>query len=66
MLSHALREAVEAGFRAMQFNFVVSTNTRAIATWERSGFAVAGRLPNAFSHPTKGLVDALVMFKSLV
>jgi hypothetical protein len=50
----------------MQFNFVVSSNTRAVAAWEAMGFAVVGRLPAAFLHPTLGFVDALVMFRSLV
>jgi len=65
MLEHSLRRAKERGFRAMQFNFVVSTNQRAIKTWEAYGFTVVGRLPSAFNHPTRGLVDALVMYKQL-
>ncbi|MEL7105898.1 MAG: N-acetyltransferase [Pseudomonadota bacterium] len=65
MLDHSQKVAKEAGFRAMQFNFVVATNTRAIATWERAGFQTVGRLPGAFRHPDKGYVDALVMFKHL-
>lgn len=66
MLAFSLDEAKRQGFRAMQYNFVVATNTRAIDTWERTGFQVVGRLPGAFHHPTEGYVDALVMFKSLV
>ena len=50
----------------MQFNFVVETNTRAIAIWQRAGFEVVGRLPGAFHHPTEGYVDALVMYRSLL
>ena len=65
MLAHSLDEARRQGFRAMQFNFVVATNTRAIATWERAGFAVVGRLPGAFRHPIEGFTDALVMYKDL-
>jgi len=49
----------------MQFNFVVSTNERAVRTWQRCGFEVVGRLPRAFNHPSQGLVDALVMYKHL-
>ena len=49
----------------MQFNFVVSTNTRAVALWQRLGFAVVGRLPGAFRHPIHGFVDALVMHRTL-
>ncbi|MDU8910764.1 GNAT family N-acetyltransferase [Aestuariicoccus sp. MJ-SS9] len=65
MLAHALDSARDAGFRAMQFNFVVATNTRAIATWEKAGFDVVGRLPGAFKHPREGFVDALVMYRAL-
>lgn len=52
-------------YRAMQFNFVVSTNERAVRLWESLGFNVVGRLPFAFHHPTRGYVDALVMFQAL-
>ena len=65
MLEHSLARARAHGFRAMQFNFVVGTNARAIETWKRYGFAVVGRLPMAFLHPTKGFVDALVMHRML-
>ena len=65
MLEHSLARAKERRFRAMQFNFVVSTNERAIATWQRYGFEVVGRLPGAFQHPSRGFVDALVMHKQL-
>ena len=65
MLAHSLEEAARQGFRAMQYNFVVATNTRAIAIWERAGFDTVGRLPGAFRHPTEGFVDALVMYKTL-
>lgn len=65
MCAHSLDEARRRGFRAMQFNFVVSTNTRAIALWESFGFVTVGRLPHAFAHPTAGDVDALVMYLDL-
>jgi ribosomal protein S18 acetylase RimI-like enzyme len=65
MLGHCLDEARAAGFRAMQFNFVVATNTRAIAIWHGAGFETVGRLPGAFLHPVQGYVDALVMYRSL-
>lgn len=66
MLAHSLDEARARGYRAMQYNFVVATNTRAIATWQRAGFEIVGRLPGAFRHPRDGFVDALVMHRSLV
>ncbi|MHA6347571.1 GNAT family N-acetyltransferase [Roseivivax sp. CAU 1761] len=65
MLDHALAGARAAGFRAMQFNFVVASNARAVATWQRAGFDVVGRLPGAFRHPRDGYVDALVMYRTL-
>src|SRR5256885_600688 len=65
MCAHSLDRAKERGFRGMQFNFVVSTNTRAVALWESFGFEVVGRLPGAFEHPREGFVDALVMFRAL-
>lgn len=65
MLDHALTEARAKGFAAMQFNFVVSTNTRAIAIWDQAGFQIVGRLPGAFCHPSRGKTDALVMWKDL-
>jgi len=65
MLNHSLERARARGFRAMQFNFVVSTNTRAVQTWEANGFGIVGRLPQAFNHPTLGYVDALVMYRQL-
>jgi ribosomal protein S18 acetylase RimI-like enzyme len=65
MLEHSLSRAKERGFRAMQFNFVVSTNERAIRTWEAYGFAKVGCLPLGFKHPALGFVDAFVMYKKL-
>jgi ribosomal protein S18 acetylase RimI-like enzyme len=66
MCEHSQAEALAMGFRAMQFNFVVSTNTRAVRLWERLGFSIVGRLPGAFHHQALGYVDAWVMFKQLV
>ena len=65
LCAHSLDEARRQGFRAMQFNFVVATNERAVALWKAFGFEVAGRLPGAFEHPRLGGVDALVMFRRL-
>lgn len=62
---HSLDEGRRQGYRAMQFNFVVSSNVRAVRLWESLGFSVVGRLPGAFVHPALGPVDALVMFREL-
>lgn len=66
MCLDSLERAKAAGFRAMQFNFVVSTNERAVRLWKSLGFAIVGTLPGAFHHPTRGYVDAFVMYRSLV
>ena len=63
MCEHSLARAKARGFRAMQFNFVVSSNERALHLWQSCGFAIVGRLPSAFNHPTLGYVDALVMYR---
>ena len=65
MCEHSLDHARRRGYRAMQFNFVVSTNERAVRLWQSLGFDTVGRLPLAFQHPTAGYVDALVMFRAL-
>jgi len=66
MSEHCLSEARRLGFRAMQFNFVVSTNESAIRLWQQLGFKIVGTLPGAFRHPEKGYVDVYVMFRSLL
>jgi L-amino acid N-acyltransferase YncA len=65
MGEHALNEARRLGYRAMQFNFVVSTNEFAVHLWQQLGFRIVGTLPGAFRHSRKGFVDAYVMFRSL-
>jgi L-amino acid N-acyltransferase YncA len=65
MCLHSLDVARQRGFRAMQFNFVVSTNEPAVHLWTSLGFATVGRLPGAFLHSTLGYVDALVMYRAL-
>lgn len=65
MCEHSLAIARTRGYRAMQFNFVVSTNTRALRLWQSLGFEIVGRLPGAFDHPRSGFVDALVLYRTL-
>ncbi len=66
MCEHSQKVAQALGYRAMQFNFVASSNEGAVRLWEKLGFETVGRLPNAFKHPVEGYVDALVMFKHFV
>jgi L-amino acid N-acyltransferase YncA len=65
MCEHSMGIARARGYRAMQFNFVVSTNQRAISLWRKMGFEVVGTLPGAFWHPAHGYIDALVMYQAL-
>jgi GNAT superfamily N-acetyltransferase len=65
MCTHSIDRARSRGFLAMQFNFVVSTNERAVRLWQHMGFAIIGRIPAAFCHPTAGLVEAYVMHRML-
>jgi ribosomal protein S18 acetylase RimI-like enzyme len=65
MCAHSLERARERGFRAMQYNFVISTNERAVRLWQSFGFEIVGRLPGAFQHPTRGYVDAYIMYRDL-
>lgn len=65
MCDHSVERARARGFRAIQFNFVVSSNDRAVRLWQRLGFEVVGRLPGAFDHPAHGFVDALVLYRTL-
>jgi L-amino acid N-acyltransferase YncA len=65
MCLHSLQRSRERGFRAMQFNFVVSTNVAAVKLWASLGFETVGRLPRAFEDPKLGFVDALVMYRQL-
>jgi L-amino acid N-acyltransferase YncA len=65
MCEHSLGRARGRRFRAMQFNFVISTNERAVRLWQSFGFEIVGTLPKAFLHPTSGYVDAHVMYRDL-
>lgn len=63
--THCLQEAKKAGYLAIQFNFVVSTNTAAVSLWQKLGFSIVGTLPKVFAHKELGLVDAYVMHRFL-
>jgi L-amino acid N-acyltransferase YncA len=65
LCEHMLVAAKTRGFLAMQFNFVVAANSRAVLLWQRMGFDTVGRVPDAFLHPSQGMSDALVMYRKL-
>jgi ribosomal protein S18 acetylase RimI-like enzyme len=65
MCEHSLNQATQLGYRAMQFNFVISTNQGAVHLWQQCGFRILATLPGAFQHPNEGFVDAFVMWRDL-
>ena len=65
LCQHSQKIAVELGFKAMQFNSVVSTNDVAVKLWQKLGFSIIGTVPNAYRHARLGLVDSFIMFKTL-
>ena len=65
LCQHSQQVAKDAGFKAMQFNAVVSTDQRSIKLWKQLGFSIIGTVPNAFRHKQQGLVDTHIMYKEL-
>lgn len=65
MLHHSFQAATDAGYEAMQFNFVLANNTRAVDTWKRAGFTEIGCIPKAFRMPNSSYVDALILHRTL-
>ena len=65
LCAHSLAHARSRGYRAMQFNCVVSTNERAVRLWQSLGFTIIARVPGGFDHPQHGFVDSLVMYREL-
>ena len=66
MCKHSINSAIQMGYEAMQFNFVVSTNNASIRLWKKMGFNIVGTIPNAYNHQIKGKVDIFIMYKSLI
>ncbi len=65
LCEHSLQTAKKLGFKAMQFNLVVSTNEPAVKLWQKYGFEIIGTIPNGFNHMQLGYVDAYIMYKNL-
>ena len=66
MCDHSQKEAIKLGYRAMQFNLVVETNEVSVYLWQKMGFTIVGKLPQAFKHLEYGYVDSYIMFKALI
>ena len=65
MGEYSLNEARQLGYKAMQFNLVVKSNTRAVRLWEKLGFEIVGEVPDAFNHQKNGLINAYIMWRRL-
>lgn len=65
MGKHSIERARASGYQALQFNFVVSTNTGAVRLWKDLGFEVLAALPGAYQHRQLGRVDAYLMWLGL-
>jgi ribosomal protein S18 acetylase RimI-like enzyme len=65
LCEHSQKVAVDLGFKAMQFNSVVSSNSIAVRLWEKLGFTIIGTIPDAYRHPKLGYVDSYIMHKQL-
>ena len=65
LCEHSQLIAIELGFKAMQFNSVVSSNTVAVSLWQKLGYEIIGKIPKAYNHPKLGYVDSLIMYKWL-
>lgn len=65
MAQHSIDEAKRIGFRAIQFNFVVKSNTVAVDLWKSVGFEIVGEVPDAFRHSKLGLTNAYIMYRKL-
>ena len=65
LAKHSIEEAKKLGYKAMQYNLVVSTNENAIKLWKKIGFQIIGTTPQGFNHASKGFVDTLIMHRFL-
>ena len=65
MAEFSFDEARRLGFTAMQFNFVVKSNTAAVRLWESIGMEIIGEIPDAFDHRRNGMTNALIMYRKL-
>lgn len=65
MAEYSLDEARRLGFTAMQFNFVVKSNTAAVKLWLSIGMEIIGEIPDAFDHRELGMTNALIMYRNL-
>ncbi|WP_432452923.1 MULTISPECIES: GNAT family N-acetyltransferase [unclassified Agarivorans] len=63
---HSQQVALDLGFKAMQFNSVVSTNEVAVRLWKKLGYQILGTIPQAYLHSDQGYVDSYIMHKLLV
>lgn len=62
---YVIEWARRENYHGIQFNAVVETNKAAVHLWQSLGFTILGTVPEAFRHPTHGLVGLHFMFLPL-
>lgn len=62
---HSIEQARKLGYKAMQFNYVVSSNKIAINLWRKIGFSIVGTIPSAYNHPKLGYIDIHIMYRKI-
>jgi ribosomal protein S18 acetylase RimI-like enzyme len=65
MAEHSIEQARRLGFKSIQFNFVIKSNTVAVNLWKSVGFEIIGEIPDAFDHPENGMTNAYIMYRKL-
>ena len=65
MALHSIEEAKKIGYQAIQFNFVVKSNTAAVNLWKSVGFEIIGEIPDAIRHKANGLTNAYIMYRKV-
>ena len=61
----SLAEAKRIGYKAIQFNIVIKSNTRAVHLWQKLGFEIIGEIPDTYRHKVNGLTNAYIMYRRL-
>ena len=65
LAEHMVEWHRDQGYRGIQFNAVVESNTAAVHLWQQLGFEIVGTVPGAFESRTHGLVGLHVMYLEL-
>ena len=65
MGEYSIAEAKRLGYKAIQFNIVIKSNTRAVKLWQKIDFEIIGEIPDAFHHRQLGMTNAYIMYRKV-